>query len=90
MLRRAAGTDENLMPATLALVRAGGTTGEAGDEHRHQGAALYVSHADSRLDQGVPTGRDGILNEARHLELLRSMFGSGKPGQHVPDDAFYH
>src|SRR5205814_4940158 len=27
-LRRAAATDENLMPATLAVARAGGTTGE--------------------------------------------------------------
>src|SRR5215472_11348325 len=30
---------------------AGGAAGEAGDKHRHQRAALHVSHANSRLDQ---------------------------------------
>ena len=36
---------------------AGSTAGEARDEHRHQGAELYVSHADARLDQGVLEGQ---------------------------------
>src|SRR6266849_5324205 len=39
-----------------SMEAAGRTAGEVGDEHRHQGAALHVSHADPRVYQSVLEG----------------------------------
>ena len=50
-LRRVAGTDENVMPATIALAKAGGTTGE-------WGAAMRDVFGEYRAPTGV-TGASG-------------------------------
>src|SRR5215467_16126264 len=44
---------------------AGGKADEARNEHRHHGAALQVSHADPRLDEGVLEG-EAAAEEERH------------------------
>src|SRR5215471_13767411 len=44
---------------------AGGKADEARNEHRHHGAALHVSHADPRLDEGVLEG-EAAAEEERH------------------------
>src|SRR6516165_1618983 len=46
---------------------AGGTAGEVGDEHRHQGASFYVSHADPRVDQGVLEGQAATEQESHEI-----------------------
>src|SRR5439155_11218056 len=51
-LRGAAGSDENLMPATIALAQAGGTTGE-------WGAALREVFGEYRAPTGVAAAAGG-------------------------------
>ena len=60
-LRRVAATDENLMPATIALAHAGGTTGE-------WAAALREVFGEFRAPTGVSaasSGRGGAMDEVR-------------------------
>ena len=46
---------------------AGRTAGEVGDEHRHQGAAFHVSHADPRVDQSVLEGQAAAEQEGDEI-----------------------
>ena len=80
LLRRAAESDENIMPATIALARAGGTTGEWGEVMREEFG-----------EYRAPTGVAGARGGARHglqqvAEWVRSLPGGpprllvAKPG----------
>jgi ethylmalonyl-CoA mutase len=66
-LRRVAGTDENVMPATLALARAGGTTGE-------WGAVMRDVFGEYRGPTGVASARAatsrGLADVAAQLRAL--------------------
>jgi hypothetical protein len=46
---------------------AGRTAGEVGDEHRHQGAVLHVSHADPRVYQSVLEGQAAAEQEGDEI-----------------------
>ena len=79
-LRRVAGTDENIMPASIALAHAGGTTGE-------WAGALRDIFGEYRAPTGVggaTGGHRGALNEV--AERVRSLVGGpprllvAKPG----------
>lgn len=81
-LRRVARTDENVMPATIALAHAGGTTGEWAD-------ALREVFGEYRAPTGVAAaaGRGGALEGLRAVaERVRSLPGGpprflvAKPG----------
>ena len=52
--------------------------------------AERLAAAGARLDEGVAAGRNGLLDETRHFELLRSIFGSRQLRQDIPDDALNH
>src|SRR5690606_30741790 len=68
-LRRVAGTDENIMPATIALAHAGGTTGE-------WAGALRDVFGEFRAPTGVAAaagaagGSDGLRQLAERVRAL--------------------
>ena len=79
-LRRVAATDENVMPATIALAKAGGTTGE-------WGAVMREVFGEYRAPTGVGGASGGALGAlAAVAERVRSMPGGpprflvAKPG----------
>jgi (2R)-ethylmalonyl-CoA mutase len=79
-LRRVAGTDENVMPATIALARAGGTTGE-------WGALMREVFGEFRAPTGVAGASGGTTGELSTVaERSRTMAGGpprllvAKPG----------
>ncbi len=79
-LRRVAATDENVMPATIALAKAGGTTGE-------WGAAMRDAFGEFRAPTGVAGASGGALGALSAVaERVRSLPGGpprllvAKPG----------
>ncbi len=73
-LRRVAGTDENIMPATIALAQAGGTTGEWSQ-------ALRDEFGEFRAPTGVAaaTGVGGGSAALRHLSDYVRTLPDGPP-----------
>jgi (2R)-ethylmalonyl-CoA mutase len=65
-LRRAAGGDVNVMPATIALARAGGTTGEWGAAMRD----VFGEYRGPTGVGGVPHGRGGLAAVAARVKAL--------------------
>jgi (2R)-ethylmalonyl-CoA mutase len=79
-LRRVAASDENVMPATIALAKAGGTTGE-------WGAAMRAVFGEYRAPTGVAGASGGLVGSLGAVaERARAMTGGpprflvAKPG----------
>ena len=78
-LRRVATTDENVMPTTIELARAGGTTGE-------WGAAMRDVFGEFRAPTGVSGARAGSVGLASVAARAKALAGGppkllvGKPG----------
>ncbi len=70
--------------------RAGGDHGFLAALEDREEVAERLAAARTGLNESVPAGGDGLLNDPRHLKLLRTVFGPGQLGQDVPDDAFDH
>ena len=48
---------------------------EIGDEHRHHGAALDVSHTDPSFDQGVLEGETAAQQEGNQVDEVLPQIG---------------
>jgi (2R)-ethylmalonyl-CoA mutase len=79
-LRRVAGTDENVMPATIALAKAGGTTGEWGTLMREVFGEFRAPTGVAGATGGTTSGLSAVADRARAMAGGPPRLLVAKPG----------